>query len=128
MSAATPFNAATWFEIPANDLDALQAFYEQMLDRPLRREQFGVNAIAVFASSEQGGGGCLHSGPGARAPASQGTLVYLDCQPSLDAALQRAAAAGAEVSLPRTALPPGMGFMAHVIDPQGNRVGLHSLS
>ena len=128
MSATIPFNAATWFEIPATDLDQLQAFYEQMLDRPLRREQFGANPIAVFASDEQGGGGCLHSGPGARVPAGQGTLVYLDCQPSIDAALRRAAAAGAQVSLPRTDLPPGMGFIAHVIDPQGNRVGLHSLS
>ena len=28
---------------------------------------------------------------------------------------------------PKTALPPGMGFFAHFVDSEGNRVGLHSL-
>ncbi len=37
-------------------------------------------------------------------------------------------AAGGRVALPRTALPPGMGFMASIFDSDGNKVGLHSLS
>jgi predicted enzyme related to lactoylglutathione lyase len=58
--------------------------------------------------------------------ASGGTLVYLDASPSLDAALTRAVAAGGRVALPRQALPPGMGFFAHIVDLDGNRVGLHA--
>jgi len=45
----------------------------------------------------------------------------------LDAALQRAQSAGGVVAQPRTALPPGMGFFAHISDLDGNRVGLHAL-
>ena len=48
--------------------------------------------------------------------------------PSLDAALQRAVAAGGAVALPRQALPEGMGFFAHITDLDGNRVGLHALA
>jgi predicted enzyme related to lactoylglutathione lyase len=68
------------------------------------------------------------AGPTAPAPASGGTLIYLDASPSLDAALARALKAGGKVALPRQALPPGMGFFAHITDLDGNRVGLHALA
>ena len=55
-----------------------------------------------------------------------GTLVYLDASPSLDAALERVVAHGGQVAVPRQALPPGMGFFAHIQDLDGNRVGLHA--
>ena len=35
-------------------------------------------------------------------------------------------APGGKVALPRQALPPGMGFFAHIHDLDGNRVGLHA--
>jgi predicted enzyme related to lactoylglutathione lyase len=54
-------------------------------------------------------------------------LVYLDATLSLDAALERVIVAGGHVALPRQALPPGMGFFAHITDLDGNRVGLHAL-
>ena len=43
-----------------------------------------------------------------------------------DAALERAVTQGGRVALPRQALPPGMGFFAHIHDLDGNRVGLHA--
>ncbi|MFO1194648.1 MAG: VOC family protein [Rhodoferax sp.] len=128
MSDATPpLHAAKWFEIPAPDLDASQRFYETVLDRPLRREVMGANTIAVFPYAAGGSSGCLHSGATMLPPAAHGTLVYLDCNPSLDAALARAVAAGGRIAMPRTSLPPGMGIIAHLIDVAGNRVGLHAL-
>ena len=59
-------------------------------------------------------------------PSGQGTVVYLDASPSLDAALERVVAHGGKIALPRQALPPGMGFFAHIHDLDGNRVGLHA--
>ena len=122
----TPVHAATWFEIPCLDLDRSQNFYETVLGRPLRRETMGPNTLAVFPYAEEGAGGCLYVGATMLAPASSGTLVYLDCSPSLDAALARVLAAGGQVASPRVELPPGMGCIAHIIDPAGNRVGLHA--
>ena len=34
----------------------------------------------------------------------------------------------AMLASPRVALPPGMGFFAHIIDLDGNREGLHALA
>ena len=120
-------NAISWFEIPSIQLDKAQAFYEAVLGCKLRREAMGPSQGAVFPyEGDQGVGGALLAGPTAPAPASGGTLVYLDASPSLDAAVARALKAGGKVALPRQALPPGMGFFAHITDLDGNRVGLHA--
>jgi uncharacterized protein len=122
-------NAISWFEIPATDLNKAQAFYEAMLECKLRREPMGPSEGAVFPyDAEEGVGGALLAGPTAPAPASNGTLIYLDASPSLDAAMARAVKAGGKVALPRQALPPGLGFFAHITDLDGNRVGLHALA
>ena len=122
-------NAISWFEIPTTQLDRAQAFYEAVLQRPMRREAMGPSQGAVFAYDMAAGGvgGALLMGPTAPTLATGGTLVYLDASPSLDAALERTLAAGGQVALPRQALPPGMGFFAHITDLDGNRVGLHAL-
>ena len=120
-------NAISWFEIPTRNLDTAQAFYESVLGCAMRREAMGPSEGAVFPYEGEGAGGALLCGPSAGAPSSGGTLIYLDCSPSLDAALARATSAGAKLVLPRQALPPGMGFFAHVQDLDGNTVGLHAL-
>jgi len=115
-STITPAQAATWFEIPAPDLAQSQAFYEAMLGRHLRRETMGPHTLAVFPYQDGGAGGCLLQGADMPAPSQGGALVYLDCNPSIDSALARVADAGGQVVTPRTALPPGMGFFAHIVD------------
>jgi predicted enzyme related to lactoylglutathione lyase len=123
-------NAIGWFEIPTTQLDKAQAFYEAVLGHAMRRENMGPSVGAVFAydPEQHGIGGALVMGPTALQPSATGTLVYLDASPSLDAALQRVVAVGGRVALPRQALPPGMGFFAHILDLDGNRVGLHALA
>jgi predicted enzyme related to lactoylglutathione lyase len=123
-------NAISWFEIATNNLDKAQTFYETVLGCSLRRETMGPSEGAVFPydRASDGVGGALMCGPTAPARGSGGTLVYLDASPSLDAALKRATAAGGQIALPRQALPPGMGFFAHITDLDGNRVGLHALT
>lgn len=126
----TPVNAISWFEIPTTQLDKAQAFYESVLGHTMRREPMGPSQGAVFAYDPEGNGtgGALLMGPSAPAPSAGGTLVYLDASPSLDAALKRVTAAGGRIALPRQALPPGMGFFAHITDLDGNRVGLHAMA
>jgi predicted enzyme related to lactoylglutathione lyase len=123
-------SAISWFEIPTTQLDMAQAFYEAVLGHPMRRENMGPSEGAVFAYDPQadGTGGALMMGPTALKPSSGGTLVYLDASPSLDAALARVVGAGGHIALPRQALPPGMGYFAHITDLDGNRVGLHALA
>ena len=122
-------SAITWFEIPTLNLAKAQAFYETVLACKLQPEAMGPSQGAVFPyHGEEAVGGTLICGPSATAPGATGTLIYLDAAPLLDAAVARALAAGASLACPRVALPPGMGFFAHIIDLDGNRVGLHALA
>lgn len=121
-------HSLSWFEIPVADLERAETFYRVVCDQPLHRETIGESKIAVFPKSGDGVGGCLFCSPHGPAPSRDGTLVYLNAEPSLDAALGRVERAGGRIALPRTALPPGMGFFAHFIDCEGNRVGLHAMA
>jgi uncharacterized protein len=114
-----------WFEIPALDLSRASLFYERILGVSLKVE----GPLAVFPYDRAGGatGGCVMQAPGYR-PSAEGTVVYLHAGTSLDAVLERVSAAGGSIALPKTALPPGMGSFAHIVDTEGNRVGLHSPS
>ncbi|MET3461852.1 VOC family protein [Variovorax atrisoli] len=120
-------NAITWFEIPVADIDRAQTFYESVLARKLRREDFGGETLAIFPHDKPAAGGALQAGANASARAGTGIRIYLDCSPSIDAVLARVEAAGGQIVAPKSALPPGMGFIAHLRDTEGNEVGLHSL-
>jgi hypothetical protein len=126
MTTSAPRNAIDWFEIPVHDLDRAQAFYEALLGQPLRREAMGHQTLAVLPYAEPGVGGALIAGEHVAPPSPQGTLVYLNVDPSLDAAVARAVAAGASVLTPRFDLPAGLGSIATLLDVEGNRIGLHA--
>jgi predicted enzyme related to lactoylglutathione lyase len=128
MAARTLNNAIDWFEIPARDIDRAQRFYETLLGTTMRREAMGDKTLALFAYDEGAAGGCLMVGPGTPEPNPQGTMVYLNAAPSLDAALERVTRAGGRIATPKVQLPGDMGAFAHVIDTEGNRVGLHALA
>jgi len=121
-------NAISWFEIPVADIDRAQVFYETVLGRTLRRESFGSETLAVFPYDKPGIGGALQAVANASARAGSGIRIYLDCMPSIDAVLARVEAAGGQIVAPKSALPPGMGFIAHLRDTEGNEVGLHALA
>jgi len=118
-------HALSWFEIPAADLPRATRFYEAVLERKLKPETMGPQQLSVFPYEQPGVGGCLIAGNG-HMPTATGTVVYLSVEPGLDDALERARRAGGKIALPKTALPEGMGFFAHMIDSEGNRVGLHA--
>ena len=91
----------------------------------MRREAMGPQTLAVF-EYEGGVGGALLQGATAPRPGTEGTLAYLNAKPSLDAVLARARELGATVLQDKFELPRGIGFIAQIIDSEGNRVGLHS--
>jgi predicted enzyme related to lactoylglutathione lyase len=127
-------NAISWFEIPSLNLEKAQQFYESMLQIKMQLMTMGPSECAVFPYEKavDGVGGAIMCGSTAPVTATgtgSGVLIYLDGgKHSVDSMLQRAVAAGGRVAMPRTALPPGLGFMASIFDLDGNKVGLHSLS
>ncbi|GKT18610.1 VOC family protein [Acidovorax sp. SUPP2522] len=125
---ASSVSAISWFKIPCADLGRAQAFYEQVLGRPMQRQTMGGDPLAVFAYDRPATGGCLIEGPSRRVAPDAGTRIYLDCAPGLDAAVDRIAPAGGRVIDACIELPNGIGFIAHLCDTEGNTVGLHAMA
>jgi predicted enzyme related to lactoylglutathione lyase len=125
-------NAITWFAMtwsgrPVTDMSRAGRFYAQVLGKPLEKQSFGPHELLVFPYRQPGVGGCLMSYKPLQ-PGVTGTAVYLAVSDTLDAALNRVTRAGGEVALGRTELPGDIGYYAHIIDSEGNRVGLHAAS
>jgi predicted enzyme related to lactoylglutathione lyase len=126
MSAIRSASAINWFEIPCTDLSRAQSFYEAMLGRKMRLDECGGTPMAIFAYDDPATGGCL-VGNGSLTPSHNGGVrVYLDCEPSVEAAMERARKAGGQVLDECVELPQDIGFIAHVRDTEGNTIGLHA--
>ena len=122
-------HAISWFEIPATDLDRAQKFYETIfgiklnpLDLPnIRMRMFPIEDI-------NGVGGAVVDSGGFHKPSStDGPLIYLNGNPDLQQALDKVEAAGGQIMVPKTEISPEYGYMAVIIDTEGNRIGLHSV-
>lgn len=121
-------HALSWFEIPVDDLDRASSFYTAVLNHDLQRRSMGEEELAVFEYAQGNGtGGCLIKSETSE-PTQRSSLVYLFSGEDLEKVLERVWNAGGTVVEGKTALPPGMGYYAHIIDSEGNRVGLHSYS
>jgi uncharacterized protein len=121
-------SSVDWYEIPVTDMARGMRFYEAVFATKLNRQHSGPVDMAVFPYDRNSGGvsGCLVNGP-SYTPARTGTVVYLNASPSIDVVLERVRDAGGEILFPKTALPPGLGFFAHIADTEGNCVGVHAL-
>jgi len=120
-------NALNWFEIPVSNIGRASRFYGAVLQQELEPKSFGPHAMHVFQYQQPGVGGCLIEGEQYN-PATDGAVVYLPVADNMNAALTRVKDAGGKVTLGRTELPGDMGCFAHIMDTEGNRVGLHALN
>ena len=118
-------NAINWFEIPCRDLSAGASFYERALDVTLKRESFRGVPHAIFPADEKGVAGALVQDDH-NAPSKNGALLFLNVPGKLDATLERVKKLGGEIVVPKTDISPN-GWMAIIVDTQGNRVGLHTM-
>ena len=119
-----PANSLAWFEIPVRDLAKGKAFYGAITGHPLRDEQMGPNATAIFAySGDQATAISGHLYEGEPATAGSGPTIHLYAD-GLEAALARVGEAGGEVVSPIIAIPAGR--FAYCRDPDGNSFGLFS--
>ena len=112
-----------WFEIPANDFPRAVKFYENVFDTRLKQEDMGDMRLGVFPADETTIKGAVAQGHGLT-PADKGSVIYLNA-PNLDAVLERVNGSGGQCVFGPMTLPDNMGRIAHIVDTEGNRVGLH---
>lgn len=110
-------NSINWFEIPVVDMARAQKFYESVLATPLKVH----GNMAIFPGD--GAGGCLIKREGS-VPSKEGARLYLNAAGHLDAIVERVEKAGGTLVMPKTDISPN-GWMALLVDTEGNSVGLH---
>lgn len=121
-------NPVGWFEIYVQDMPRAKAFYEAVL--AVQLQQLGgldtEDEMWAFPMEENASGasGSLVKMEGCPSGGNS-TLVYFSCA---DCAIEaaRAKSSGGQVFKEKFSIGP-YGFIALVIDTEGNMVGLHSM-
>jgi uncharacterized protein len=119
-------DVVVWFEIPAGDFARAKRFYEQVFGVALKEEQMGAMRLGVFPYAGEAVSGCVIAGQGYTA-GKDGSVVYISAGRDLAEALARVERAGGKVLVPKTLINAEIGYFAHFLDSEGNRVGMHSI-
>lgn len=123
-------NVLTWFEIPVADLKRAMKFYETILDLELEERNDGTDAAVFFPSdpdivqATSGRVTGVLSQSARNKPSAYGTMVYINASPRLRVVLDKVVPAGGKVLSSPVKIPPG--YIAVILDSEGNRVGLHA--
>ncbi len=123
-------NAISWFEIGTSDLDRATKFYETIFGITLNAMDLPNIKMRMFPIDNMmnGVGGALVDSGGFHKPsATDGPLIYLNGNPDLQKILDKVETAGGKIMVPKTEISPDYGYMAVIIDSEGNRIGLHSV-
>ena len=123
-------NAISWFEIPTTDLDRAQKFYETIFATsliPLDLQNLRMRMFPIENQMSGIGGALCHNKDFYRPSSTDGPLIYLNGNPDVQNVLDKVEAAGGKVLVPKTQISPEYGYMAVIIDTEGNRIALHSV-
>jgi hypothetical protein len=123
------YNAISWFEIPATDLDRAQSFYETILGITMTKLDLPNIKMRMFPVDDPAGvGGSICDSGGFHKPSpTDGPLVYLNANPDVQIVLDKVEKAGGKILVPKTQITPEFGYMAVINDTEGNRIAFHSV-
>ncbi len=119
-------NAINWFEIPVKNFERAKAFYSTLLGGEIvvmPHPEFKYGMLPADLENCVGGG--IVQGKGFE-PSDKGALIYLNGGDDLSIPLAKVEKAGGKILVPKTSLGPN-GFMAQLLDTEGNRIALHSM-
>ncbi len=122
-------HAISWFEIPTTDIDRATKFYETIFAAsffPMDLDNIKMRMFPVDSITESVGGALVHSDGFHQPSDTLGPLIYLNADPDLQIVLDRVEAAGGKELVPKTQISPEYGYMAVMLDTEGNRIALHS--
>jgi uncharacterized protein len=123
---STNRNVVGWFEIYVQDIDRAKAFYENTFQVTLQRLESPGLELWAFPMQTEGSGcaGALVQMDGKDSGVG-GTIVYFVCA---DCAVEasRASENGGKIHTEKMSIGQ-YGFIALVVDTEGNMIGLHSI-
>ncbi len=118
-------NAVNWFEIPVSDMARAKSFYSKVFDKDLQDMPNPNMEMAAFPwtqGAEFAAGALIKSEQAS--PSAEGSTVYFSCE-DLSNELSRVEASGGKILYPKSSIGEH-GFIAQVLDTEGNKIGLHS--
>ena len=127
-------NVINWFDIPVLDSERARKFYETILDIKMHTQYieetdeeltFFPSETGVIQATSGRVTGALTRSERVK-PSSQGILIYLNASPEIQTVLDRIEPAGGKVLVPKMLIKAG--YIAVIMDSEGNRVGLHAES
>ena len=114
-------NAIVHFEIPADDVERARQFYKKAfgwkISDPFKMDYF-------FVETRKKGEDGINGGLMQRKMPGQPFMNYIAVT-SIDTSLQKVAAAGGSICMPKTEIGQGMGWIAAFSDTEGNMMGFH---
>ena len=113
------------FEIPATDISRAIEFYQAILDMNIERVDMPGMQMGILPYEDQAVTGVIVKGEGSR-PSSDGVTIYLNGGDNLQVILDRVVKNSGKIMIPKTAHADDIGYFAHFIDSEGNKIGLHS--
>ena len=122
-------NPIGWIEIPVNDLDRAEKFYTDYFGFKLDRQEpeGGVTMSWFPMTMDSYGSACTLIKGDAYTPSSEGSLLYFTApEKSVEKGVKKAEEMGLKIIQPKTSMGEH-GFIAWIEDPEGNRIGIHSM-
>lgn len=108
-------NALNWFEIPVTDTARAKKFYEAIFDIKMdTQEMMGMEMTFFPYDMESQNGkvsGALVKGQ-MHKPGLDGSVIYLNANPSIQQVLSKIEAAGGKILMPKTQITEDIGYMA----------------
>lgn len=117
-------NPVQWVEIPTSDLERAKTFYSNVFNLDFQFVEMPDNKMYLFGEMDKAGSpGALIQNSNIK-PSSNGSTIYFSCD-DLSKELDLVEKEGGKILIPKTDIGES-GFFAHIIDSEGNRIGLHS--
>jgi hypothetical protein len=136
-------NVVVWVDIPVKDMQRARNFYEHLLGNPIEEmpgsegtsallmpmgtgSEMDVSADLATAGSEMGfvGQQVRMTEPSP----THGPIIYLSAKEDIDGMLERAVQAGGRIHAPKQDFGQMGGWLALIIDTEGNLIGLSQSS
>jgi len=123
---STMHNLISIYEIPATDINRAVNFYQSLLDLQIEVIDMQGVKMGLLPSENQAASGVITVGEGYQ-PSSTGVVIYFNAGDDLQNLLDKVEQSGGSIVVPKTFIDEENGYFAHILDSEGNKVGLHSL-
>ena len=122
-------HAISWFEIPTSDIKRAADFYEKIFDIkmiPMDTPNIQMRLFPIENIMDIGGS-LVFNKDFYKSSLTEGPLIYLNGNPDVQLILDKVESAGGKILVPKTQISPEYGYMAVILDTEGNRIALHSV-